>query len=47
MADEEILPPDVLTAILMRMFEFAPIAMAISTSDAETPSSAPDGPEVG
>lgn len=38
MADEEILPPDVLTSILMRMFEFAPIAMAISTSDTETSS---------
>jgi diguanylate cyclase (GGDEF)-like protein len=38
MADEEILPPEVLTSILMRMFEFAPIAMAISTSDMETSS---------
>ncbi len=38
MADAEILPPDVLTSILMRMFEFAPIAMAISTSDTETSS---------
>ena len=38
MADEEILPPEILTSILMRMFEFAPIAMAVSTSDTETSS---------
>ena len=38
MEDEEILPPDVLSSMLMRMFEFAPIAMAITTSDARTSS---------
>ena len=32
------LPPDVLASMLMRMFEFAPIAMSITTSDAETSS---------
>ena len=38
MANEEILAADVLTSILRRMFEFAPIAMAISTSDTDTSS---------
>jgi diguanylate cyclase (GGDEF)-like protein/PAS domain S-box-containing protein len=38
MDEEDILPPEVLTSILMRMFEFAPIAMAITTSDTATSS---------
>lgn len=38
MTNEEILAADVLTSILRRMFEFAPIAMAISTSDTDTSS---------
>lgn len=38
MDDTDIIPPDVLSAMLMRMFEFAPIAMAITTSDASTSS---------
>ncbi|MBP1859492.1 GGDEF domain-containing protein [Rhizobium herbae] len=38
MEDEDILPPAVLASMLMRMFEFAPIAMAITTSDAKTSS---------
>lgn len=38
MDDTEILPPEVLASMLMRMFEFAPIAIAITTSDAKTSS---------
>ena len=38
MDDEDILPPEVLASMLMRMFEFAPIAMAITTSDTKTSS---------
>jgi diguanylate cyclase (GGDEF)-like protein/PAS domain S-box-containing protein len=38
MDDTDIIPPDVLSGMLMRMFEFAPIAMAITTSDASTSS---------
>jgi diguanylate cyclase (GGDEF)-like protein/PAS domain S-box-containing protein len=38
MDDEDILPPEVLASMLMRMFEFAPIAMAITTSDTRTSS---------
>lgn len=34
MEDDDTLPPAVLASMLMRMFEFAPIAMAISTHDA-------------
>lgn len=36
--DEYILPPEHLVSMLVRMFEFAPIAMAITTSDARTSS---------
>ena len=38
MDDEDTLPPEVLASMLMRMFEFAPIAMAITTSDTKTSS---------
>jgi diguanylate cyclase (GGDEF)-like protein/PAS domain S-box-containing protein len=38
MDDEGILPAEVLAEMLMRMFEFAPIAMSITTSDASTSS---------
>ncbi len=38
MEDVDIIPPDVLASMLMRMFEFAPIAMSITTSDAQTSS---------
>jgi diguanylate cyclase (GGDEF)-like protein/PAS domain S-box-containing protein len=38
MDDEDNLPPEVLASMLMRMFEFAPIAMAITTSDTKTSS---------
>ncbi|WP_413709750.1 GGDEF domain-containing protein [Rhizobium sp. Rhizsp82] len=38
MDDTDLLPPDVLSSMLMRMFEFAPIAMAITTSDTKTSS---------
>ena len=38
MEDKDILPPEVLASMLMRMFEFAPIAMAITTSDIRTSS---------
>ncbi|WP_438749852.1 diguanylate cyclase domain-containing protein [Pararhizobium sp. O133] len=38
MEDEDILPPDVLASMLMRMFEHAPIAMSITTSDTRTSS---------
>ena len=38
MEDEDILPPAVLASMLMRMFEFAPIAMSITTSDTKTSS---------
>lgn len=34
MEDDDTLPPAVLASMLMRMFEFAPIAMAITTHDA-------------
>src|SRR4051812_47954873 len=38
MQDDEIIPPDVLASMLMRLFEFSPIAMAITTSDTRTSS---------
>lgn len=38
MDEEEILPPEVLASMLMRLFEFAPIAMAITTSDTRSSS---------
>lgn len=38
MDEEEMIPPDVLASMLMRMFELAPIAMAITTSDTRTSS---------
>lgn len=38
MEEEDSLPPDVLASMLMRLFEFAPIAMAITTSDTRTSS---------
>lgn len=38
MADKELIHPEMLTSMLMRLFEFAPVAMAISTSDTRTSS---------
>jgi diguanylate cyclase (GGDEF)-like protein/PAS domain S-box-containing protein len=38
MEEDDIIPPDVLASMLMRMFELAPIAMAITTSDTKTSS---------
>lgn len=38
MDDDEIIPAAVLSSMLMRMFEFAPVAMAITTSDTKTSS---------
>ncbi|TCR92225.1 GGDEF domain-containing protein [Rhizobium sp. BK376] len=38
MEDKEIIEPSVLASMLMRLFEFAPIAMAITTSDTKTSS---------
>lgn len=38
MEDKEIIEPDVLASMLMRLFEFAPIAMAITTSDTKSSS---------
>jgi diguanylate cyclase (GGDEF)-like protein/PAS domain S-box-containing protein len=38
MEESDIIPAEVLASMLMRMFEFAPIAMAITTSDTETSS---------
>jgi diguanylate cyclase (GGDEF)-like protein/PAS domain S-box-containing protein len=38
MQDDEIIPSDVLASMLMRLFEFSPIAMAITTSDTRTSS---------
>lgn len=38
MADKELIHPEVLSSMLMRLFEFAPVAMAISTSDTRTSS---------
>ena len=38
MDERDIIPPEVLASMLMRMFELAPIAMAITTSDAKTSS---------
>ncbi|MBZ5760659.1 MULTISPECIES: GGDEF domain-containing protein [Rhizobium] len=38
MDEDEIIPPDVLASMLVRMFELAPIAMAITTSDTRTSS---------
>lgn len=38
MEEDDIIPPAVLASMLMRMFEFAPIAMAITTSDTKTSS---------
>jgi len=38
MDEDDIIPPAVLASMLMRMFEFAPIAMAITTSDTRTSS---------
>jgi diguanylate cyclase (GGDEF)-like protein/PAS domain S-box-containing protein len=38
MDETDLIPPQILASMLMRMFEFAPIAMAITTSDAATSS---------
>jgi len=38
MDDIDIIPSEVLASMLMRMFEFAPVAMAITTSDMKTSS---------
>lgn len=38
MDDKEIIEPSLLASMLMRLFEFAPIAMAITTSDTKTSS---------
>ena len=38
MEDKEIIEPSVLASMLMRLFEFAPMAMAITTSDTKTSS---------
>jgi len=38
MEDKELIKPDMLASMLMRLFEFAPVAMAISTSHAKTSS---------
>jgi diguanylate cyclase (GGDEF)-like protein/PAS domain S-box-containing protein len=38
MDETDLIPPPILASMLMRMFEFAPIAMAITTSDAATSS---------
>lgn len=38
MDEPDTIPPEVLASMLMRMFEFAPMAMAITTSDAATSS---------
>ena len=38
MDEDDIIPPAELASMLMRMFEFAPIAMAITTSDTQTSS---------
>jgi hypothetical protein len=38
MDETPLIEPDMLASMLMRLFEFAPVAMAISTSDTETSS---------
>ena len=38
MNEEDLIPPEILSSMLMRMFESAPIAMAITTSDTATSS---------
>jgi diguanylate cyclase (GGDEF)-like protein len=38
MDETDLIPPQILASMLMRMFEFAPIAMSITTSDAATSS---------
>lgn len=38
MEDKDLIKPEVLASMLMRLFEFAPVAMAVSTSDTKTSS---------